>query len=54
MLTKTGEVFFRDPDGVLWLAESFTDEAGHVTTQQTEVSQDSGSEQAVQPTLLPD
>jgi hypothetical protein len=30
---KTGEVYFRDEDGVLWVAESFEDESGVVTTE---------------------
>ena len=34
-MTKTGEVYFRDPDGALYLAESFVDEVGVVTTQHT-------------------
>ena len=33
-LTKTGECFFREEDGSLWLAESFVDDKGVVTTQQ--------------------
>lgn len=32
---KTGEVFYRDVDGNLWIAESFQDEDGKVTTQDT-------------------
>lgn len=34
---KTGECYFRDEAGALWLAESFTDADGKVTTQQVEV-----------------
>lgn len=30
---KTGEVFYRDENGQLWLAESFVDENGEVVTQ---------------------
>lgn len=33
-MKKTGEVLFREEDGSLWLAESFIDENGKVTTQQ--------------------
>lgn len=34
MLTKTGECYFRDELGQLWLAESYVNEAtGEVTTQ---------------------
>lgn len=36
-MTKTGEVYFRDEAGALWLAESFVSEAGVVTTQATEI-----------------
>jgi len=32
---KTGECFFRDDDGRLWLAESFIDIDGVVTTVNT-------------------
>ena len=32
---KTGEVFWRDDDGQLWLCESFRDEAGVATTKAT-------------------
>lgn len=34
-LIKTGEVMFRDENGALWLAESFEDSAGYVTTEHT-------------------
>lgn len=34
-LTKTGECYFRDEAGALWLAESFTDELGESTTTDT-------------------
>ena len=36
-MVKTGECFFRDESGALWLAESFISEDGTVTTQQIEV-----------------
>jgi hypothetical protein len=36
---KTGEVYFRDEDGTLWLCESFVDEAGVVTTKQTRIDE---------------
>jgi hypothetical protein len=36
-LTKTGECFFREEDGSLWLAESFVDNKGVVTTQQMQI-----------------
>lgn len=39
-LTKTGEVRFRDEDGVLWLSESFVNEAGEVSTQSMPLSED--------------
>ena len=45
---KTGEVYFRDEDGALWLCESFVDENGVVTTKQTCV------EDAPQPTAEPE
>ncbi len=38
-MTKTGEVYFRDPDGALYLAKSFVDEGGVVTTQHTLVEE---------------
>lgn len=31
---KTGEVMYHDADGALWLAESWQDTEGHVTTTQ--------------------
>lgn len=34
---KTGECYYRDEYGDLWLAESFCDSAGVVTTQNTRV-----------------
>ncbi len=33
--TKTGEVYFRDEQGALVLAESFEDEIGQVRTENT-------------------
>lgn len=43
---KTGEVFYRDADGNLWIAESFEDENGKVTTQDTLIeSVDGGATQ---------
>lgn len=36
---KTGEVFWRDEEGILWLCESFEDENGVVTTQTTRVEE---------------
>lgn len=35
MPTKTGECYFRDEEGQLWLAESFVDENGVTTTEDT-------------------
>jgi len=29
---KTGECYFLDEEGVLWLCESFVDEGGNVTS----------------------
>lgn len=34
---KTGECYFRDEDGNLWLAISYQDENGTVTTIQVDV-----------------
>jgi hypothetical protein len=36
-LTKTGQCYFREADGSLWLAESFVDEKGEAFTQQMQV-----------------
>ena len=36
-MTKTGQCYFRDEAGALWLAESFVDAKGCVTTQQIEI-----------------
>lgn len=38
-MTKTGECYFRDEEGVLWLAESFVDEDGYVTTQHIQIDE---------------
>lgn len=35
LLKKTGECYWRDDEGSLWLAESFIDENGVVSTQDT-------------------
>lgn len=32
-MTETGQVFYLDDDGVLWLAVSYTNDQGVVTTQ---------------------
>jgi len=40
---KTGECYFRDDAGALWLAESFQDEAGVVTSIQTLIEGNSES-----------
>lgn len=37
--TKTGECYYRDDAGALWLAESFVDAKGVVTTTDTLVEQ---------------
>lgn len=34
-MTKTGEVYWRDEDGALWLAETFVDKKGVTSTTQT-------------------
>lgn len=34
-LTKTGECYFRDEAGALWLAESFVNAAGECSTTDT-------------------
>ena len=36
---KTGQVFFRDENDELYLAESFEDEEGKVTTTQTKIEE---------------
>lgn len=36
---KTGECFFRDEDGKLWLASSYQDENGVVDTVQVEIEE---------------
>jgi hypothetical protein len=32
-MTQTGEVFFTDDDGTIWIAVSYADDDGVVTTQ---------------------
>ena len=32
-MTQTGQVFFTDDDGILWVAVSYVDDQGVVTTQ---------------------
>lgn len=39
-MIKTGECYYRDEDGKLWLAESFVDKDGNVTTQSVEVTEE--------------
>ena len=34
-MEKTGECYYRDENGALWLAESFVDKKGVVTTRDT-------------------
>lgn len=41
-LTKVGECLFREKDGSLWIAESYSDPDGKVTTQQMMVSKGEG------------
>lgn len=36
-MRKTGECYFRDEFGNLWIAESFVDNNDYVTTQQTQL-----------------
>lgn len=38
-MTKTGECYFRDDEGVLWLCESWVDVVGVVSTTQTKVEE---------------
>jgi hypothetical protein len=40
VLTKTGEVRFRDEDGALWVAESFVNANGEVFTQSMQIPED--------------
>lgn len=51
-MVKTGECFFRDEDGSLWLAESFADADGNVTTQHTEIDRADGAPVAPAITML--
>ena len=39
MITKTGECYFRDEEGKLWLAESFIDDSGVTTTETKQVEE---------------
>ena len=39
MLKKTGECYFRDENGDLWLAESFCDKLGVITTVSTQIQE---------------
>lgn len=36
-MIKTGECYYRDEAGALWLAESYVNEAGEVVTQSVEI-----------------
>lgn len=36
-MVKTGECYYRDEAGALWLAESYVNERGEVTTQAVEI-----------------
>jgi len=38
-LVKTGECYSRDEDGNLWIAESYVDQNGQVTTQSMKVDE---------------
>lgn len=37
--TKTGECYYRDDEGQLWLAESFVDAKGVTTTETKQVTE---------------
>lgn len=39
-MIKTGECYYRDENDKLWLAESYIDEGGFVTTQSVEVPEE--------------
>lgn len=39
-MQKTGECYFRDDEGNLWIAESFCDKLGVVTTVSTQIQED--------------
>jgi hypothetical protein len=39
-MTQTGQVYYRDEDGALWLAVSYVDAKGVVTTQATLIPED--------------
>lgn len=49
MSKKTGECYYRDEDGKLWLATSYEDDNGNVSTQSVEVDGE-----PVAPDLKPD
>jgi len=36
-MEKTGECYYRDDNGYLWLAESYMDDDGVVTTQSIQI-----------------
>lgn len=38
-LTKTGECYYRDEAGALWLAESWVDDKGVTTTTERQVDE---------------
>ena len=38
-MQKIGECYFRDDDGNLWIAESFCDKLGVVTTRSTQIQE---------------
>lgn len=38
-MQKTGECYFRDDEGNLWIAESFCDKLGVVTTVSTQIQE---------------
>jgi hypothetical protein len=42
-MTKTGECYYRDEDGSLWLAVSYVDEKNFVTTQDVLIEQNSSN-----------
>ena len=39
-MIKTGECYWRDEEGRLWLAQSYQDDDGVVVTQSTEMTAD--------------
>lgn len=42
MITKTGECYERDDEGVLWLWESFIDENNYTFSEKRLVEEDNG------------